>query len=264
MGDTNNGGFVLRATVNAVVLAGGRNSEAMRAATGVENRALVRLGTRTMLEHVVAALSDSETVGEIVVVGDVPPGAGYRVIAPGATLVDTLFAGLTALGSERPALAVTSDIPFLTPAAVNDFVLRAEELGADFCYPIIPLAACQARFSEMRRTSLKLREGQFTGGNLMRLNPASLQHHRETILQAFAARKSPFALGRMLGIGLTLRLLLSQTTLPQLLTIAQLETGVSRLLGCRAAALITDYAEIGADVDKPDDLTVAQALLSGS
>ena len=259
-------------TVDAVVLAGGKNSAEMQAATGVENRALVRLGARTMLEHVVAALRGASCLDRIFVVGDVPESADYERLDAGTTLVDNLLAGLQAsCGSARPSppggkpvLAVTSDIPFLTSAAVQDFVEQAAKTGADFCYPIIPFASCQARFPQMRRTTLKVREGTFTGGNLMLLHPRAVLEHRETILRAYAARKRPMQLGGMLGWGLLARIALAQTVSPSLISVEALAAGVSHVLGCRAAAVVTEFAEIGTDVDKPGDVEAARALLTGS
>ena len=35
---------------------------------------------------------------------------------------------------------------------------------------------------------------------------------------------------------------------------------MSRLLGCRAAAVVTEFAEIGTDVDKPEDVAAARSL----
>ena len=257
--------------MDAVVLAGGKNSAEMQAATGVENRALVRLGDRTMLEYVIAALREASCIGRIFVVGDVPENTGYERLAPGATLVDNLFAGLRASeeaprppiqgGPERPVLAVTSDIPFLTAAAVEDFVGRAAATGADFCYPIIPIDVCLARFPQMRRTTLKVREGTFTGGNVMLLNPRIVIEHRGTILRAYAARKRPLQLGRMLGWGLLARIALAQAFRPGILSVPMLEAAVSRVLGCRATAVVTELAEIGTDVDKPEDVAAARALL---
>lgn len=249
-------------TVDAVVLAGGKNSAEMQAATGVENRALVRLGEKTMLGYVIQALQGASCLGRIFVVGDVPESEAYQRLAPGNTLVDNLFTGLRANTGEQPVLVVTSDIPFLTPHSVEDFVARAMATGAAFCYPIIPIAACQARFPQMRRTTLKVREGQFTGGNLMLLHPRSVEEHRETILSAYAARKRPLQLGRMLGWGLLARVALAQMLTPRLISVSALETGVSRLLGCRAAAVVTEFAEIGTDVDKPEDVAAARSLLA--
>ena len=254
-------------TVNAVVLAGGKNDAEMRAATGVGNRAMTPLGTRTMLDYVVAALRGAPSVGRIYVVGDIPSGSDYQQVTGGETLLDNLLAGVRASeaggGGDR-VLISTSDIPFLTPESVEDFVQRGVQSGADLCCPIVSLALCQQRFPEMKRTAIKLREGRFTLGNVMLVNPRFLLAHQETIQRAYAARKSPLKMARLLGLGLLVRLVLAQTISPSLLTVQALENGVSRLIGsgCRAVAIETAYPEIGTDIDKPDDVAIARRMLS--
>jgi hypothetical protein len=56
----------------------------------------------------------------------------------------------------------------------------------------------------------------------------------------------------MFGLGALVKLLLGQ------LTITELEQTVSRILGVPAVALISQFAEIGFDVDKPEDLALVQ------
>ena len=254
-------------TVNAVVLAGGRNDAAMQEATGVTNRALTPLGGRTMLDYVVTALQRSETVGNVYVVGEVPDRDGYQVIAGGATLLDNLMAGLRAAearGAQERILVSTSDIPFLSPESVDDFVRRGVADGADLCCSFVPIALCRERFPEMKRTALKLREGRFTLGNLMLVNPKALLAHQATIQAAYATRKSPLKMARLLGWGLLGRLVLAQTVSPSLLTVGALEESVGRLLGSdsRAAGLQSAYPEIGTDVDKPEDVVLARRILA--
>ena len=255
-------------TVNVVVLAGGRNSAEMAAATGVENRALTPLGDRTMLDHVTSALGRAASVGEITVVGDVPPSPNYHVVRGGETLLDNLMAGVKAAeasgGGDR-VLVSTSDIPFLTPEAVEDFIDRASRSGADLCCSYVPVGLCYERFPDMKRTAVKVREGALTLGNLMLVNPRFLLANQETIACAYAARKSPVQIARMLGLGLLARLLLAQFLAPTLLTITMLEQGVSRLLGddARAAGICSEYPEIGTDVDKPEDVAIARRMLAG-
>ena len=254
-------------SVNVVVLAGGRNSAEMAAATGVENRALTPLGARTMLDYVTSALSQAASAGSIHVVGDVPAGPDYQVVRGGETLLDNLMAGVRAAeasGSGDRVLVGTSDIPFLTPLAVDDFVDNAVRSGADLCCSYVPVGLCYARFPDMKRTAVKTREGPLTLGNLMLVNPHFLLANQGTISQAYAARKSPVKIARMLGPGLLARLLLAQFVAPSLLTVGALEESVSRLLGgARAAGIRSEYPEIGTDVDKPDDVAIARRLLAG-
>lgn len=252
---------------DAVVLAGGNNSPEMAASSGVTNRALTPLGDRTMLDCVVSALENAATVQKIFVVGDVPPGENYTQIAPGETLMDNLLAGIDASrarGETSRILVSTSDIPFLTPAAVDAFVTLADAAQADFCYPIIPIDLCRATFPQMKRTTLRLREGIFTGGNLMLVNPEYVLNQREIILAAYAARKRVGKIGGMLGWGLLARILIAQAFLPGILTLPMLEAGVARLLGpgCRARAIVTPCPEIGTDIDSPADIVVAREMLA--
>ena len=133
-------------SVNVVVLAGGKNGPEMQAATGVENRALTPLGQTTMLGCVVAALTGAPPVGRVYVVGPVPPSENYTAVTGGETLLDNLMAGLAAAqDGDGPVLVSTSDIPFLTPAAVEDFVQQASASGADLCFSYVPVELCYAK-----------------------------------------------------------------------------------------------------------------------
>ncbi|MES2461822.1 MAG: hypothetical protein V4671_14655, partial [Armatimonadota bacterium] len=106
--------------------------------------------------------------------------------------MDTLLNGVAALAPEETRLLVaTADVPFLTPEAVTDLLQRADAMGgnADFGYPIVEAARCRERFPEMKRTTLRIKEGEFTGGNLVLLNPAFLREHQQVIRDAYARRK---------------------------------------------------------------------------
>ncbi len=192
-------------TVDAIILAGGKNSLAMQEVTGVTNRALTPLGDKTMLAYVAGALGAAASVGRVFVVGDVPGETSlYARVAPGETLMDNLLAGIHAARAQGHAprlLISTSDIPFLTPAAVDDFVAQSLAADADFGYAIIPIVRCHEAFPQMKRTTLRLREGVFTGGNLMLVNPDYVLGRQETILRAYAARKRVGQMGAMLGWG---------------------------------------------------------------
>ena len=250
-------------TTSAVVLAGGKNSPEMARVTGTENRALTPLGTQSMLDYVVSALAGAPSVGEIVVVGAVPQSERYVTVAPKETLLENLLAGLDAAGDGGRVLVSTSDIPFLTPDAVEDFLMRALATGAELCCSYVPLALCYAKYPEMKRTAVKLSEGKFTLGNLMLVSPTFLRSQEEVITASYAARKSPVAVARLLGGGLLLRMLGAQL-LPALLPVGVLEASVSRVLGGRAVGICSPYAEIGTDIDKPADVALARRLLENS
>jgi GTP:adenosylcobinamide-phosphate guanylyltransferase len=230
--------------MKALVLAGGR-------ATGlpVARKADLPVGDRRMVDHVAAALR-------------AVPGVERVHVAEGsaeADLVDNLLKALREVGA-RPdeyVLISSCDIPFVTPEAIVDFLERGQG-RADLYYPIVRREACEARFPGTRRTYVKLREGTFTGGNLFLLRAGSLEPVAEQLRRLFRQRKHPWRLARELGLWFTLTAALEAAM--GTLSLPKLERRVERLTGLRGKAVVTDFAEIGTDIDKTDDLLLLEAF----
>jgi 2-phospho-L-lactate guanylyltransferase (CobY/MobA/RfbA family) len=242
----------------AAVLAGGKADDAFRAATGVESRALAPVAGRPMVLWVLDALAAAETVDRVVLVGAEAltdaPGVRQR-LRGGSDLVETMERGINACPGAARVLLVSADIPALTPAAVDAFVRDGIAADADLVYPVIPRAANEARFPGSRRTYLRLADGVFTGGNMFLVRPEPLLRQREVIRRAHAARKKPLRLAAALGWGVLWRLLWRR------LTLAEAEAAVARTMGITVRALVTDHAEIGADVDRAADLDAMSRYL---
>ena len=98
----------------------------------------------------------------------------------------------------------------------------------------------------------------------MLVNAGFVLANQEAIKQAYAARKSVLALGKMLGASLLLRILASQVFAPSLLDIPTLEAGVARIVGGSVRGIITQHPSLGTDVDKPEDVEFARARLACS
>ena len=261
--------FILHpSSLPSVILAGGKAKPDMLALTGQSNRALVTINGKTMLRHIVDALltagTDGQPLGPVAVVGDVPAGEDYLSVPDAGDFVANVFAGLAQFAEAPYVLIATSDLPFLTGRVAGNFardgMAHAQEHDSDVLWPIVPVQACYTRFPGVKRTALKLREGEFTGGNLALVRPGFLFTHERRIAAAFAARKSPLKLASMLGFGTVGRLVLSQKLHPRLLTIPLLEARVGRLLGGKASAYISQDPELATDLDRPSDF---KAVASG-
>lgn len=247
--------------VNALILAGAPAGVELSPDNSEISRAMLPIGDKTMLQWVVDALRESPSVGRIVAVGRVQADGLDEVVEPRDSLVGNMKLGLDAIGPSEAVLVVSADVPMLTSDAVEDFLTRARQLGADMAYPIIRKADCEARHPGLRRTYLKTGDGIFTGGNIMLVRPDFVQRNWQAIQDAYAARKHVARLARMIGLGTLLRVLLGQV-FPSLLRISALENAASRMLHGRVAAVIGAYPEIGEDVDKPSDLAAVRAILS--
>lgn len=243
--------------IPAIVLAGGPSKPDAMAQGWPAYRALAPLCGRPILSYVLDALRAAEGVGEIAVVGpdEARPVIGDATLLPiGDTMWDNVATGLRHV-PEGPALLCGADVPLLTPAAVEHVLTGGHALDVDFVYPIIRREDNEAQCPCLRRTYATVREGTFTGGNLMLVNAPRLLESDAVIRRALANRKNPLALVRMISPALVLKVLCKRAR------IADLERAISRILNARAAALITPHAEIGADLDSPEETAAMEALL---
>ena len=243
--------------VPAVVLAGGRNKPPVAVATGSEFRALTPFQGRPMLDHVIVALSEAESIGEITVVGPIPASDQFQVVADHGGFVENIYAGLEALEAES-VLIVTSDIPFITAESIDGFICHARAEAADIVYPVVAVEQCYKRFPGLKRTAVRLKEGEFTGGNVALVRRDFMEAQRERIARTYALRKSPVKLALMIGLGTALKLAGTVAFRKPLLSIPQLESSISRLIGGKARAVVTTYAELATDIDRDSDLAAAE------
>lgn len=253
-------------SLDAVVLAGGeRTDTGIDPGAGEEQRyeALLEIGGRPMVEYVVAALRGSPRIGRVVVVGPaealrarVAP-LGFEAVEGGETMVESLLNGIKHLGEAGRVLVATADIPLLTPQAIDDFIDRCQLLEADIYYPIVSKDTNDSLYPGVRRTYVRLRDGTFTGGNVVLLEPGVVREIQALIEWAVRVRKKPWQLSRLLGPWFVVRFLTKQ------LSLAEIEERVKQTLGLRGAAVVSPYPEIGIDVDKASDLLLVREALAG-
>ncbi len=246
--------------LDAVVLAGGGGIE-----EGAPSKALISLNSRLMVDYVVEALRNSSVMQNIVLVGDDEElktvygnNSRFFYAKQGTTPLESFAAGVDALESANLwLLACSGDIPLLTTAAVDDFIAQAAEHDADFYYPIVRKEVVESRFLGIKRTYATLRDGTFTGGNFFLVKREIISRCLSQAEEFVRQRKNPTALARLVGFGILWKYFLGQ------LTIAEAERRVSKMIGAKGCAVISDYPEIGVDVDKASDLEMAKRLLEG-
>ncbi|PYE48407.1 nucleotidyltransferase family protein [Deinococcus yavapaiensis] len=241
---------------NAVVLGGGDPLDPLAQAHGVPVKALLDLGGEPMGRIVLRTLRESGRVSRVAYVGPLHGDMTEFVdlnLPDSGTLLGNLEAGVRALGEQAMVLVVTGDVPLMTPQMLRDVLDGAP--SASLVYPVVPKDACEAAFPGVKRTYARLKDGTFTGGNVFLLDPKLIEAFLPKLRQLLALRKKPFALARLIGVDVLFRLLIGT------LSIAQLESRVSKILGVPARALVTRHAAIGTDVDKEEDVTLARRYL---
>lgn len=237
--------------VTAVILGGGRGDALARRA-GVAAKALVPFSGQPLVLYVLRALRACPAVAHIVYVGEahgVIAAQADQLVPAGRTFVESFSAGVAAAlahAPDRAVLVTTADLPWLRADALADFLTAAS--GAMLAYPIVRREVAEAQFPEQRRTFVRLKEGRFTGGNLMLLAPEMVPVLLPFVERAYGGRKNPLALARLFGADFIVRLALGR------LSLGAIEARAAQLLGLPVRAVITPFASIGADVDKPEHL----------
>jgi GTP:adenosylcobinamide-phosphate guanylyltransferase len=244
--------------VDAVVLAGGDGAVIDPTA---RFKGLLPIAGKPMIQWVVEALKKSDNVAEVAVVvptaEDLGPWADQvdKLVVSSGSFIENGLAGIRSFRNDRPTLAVTGDIPALTPEAIDDFVERSLATGADFTYALIPKEVMLEQFPGSERTFVKLADGKVTGGNMMIVNPYLVEQNAMLGQALFDTRKSAVQMARIIGFRFVLKLATGRLEVPEV------EAKLGEILGGTGAAIYTTYACIAADVDKPVDVVVAERVL---
>lgn len=251
--------------VDCFILAGGL-SPWLKELTGTEHRCLAPIAGRRIIDYILEALQKSGSIRRIIIAarkealthleGTLPEN--ILLCEAAGDLPATAMAAADALGADstEKLLGVCDDIPLLTPLAVREFISACQAQPAEeLYYPIIPKDACVAQFPQAKRTYGRLRDGVFTGGNMMLVSKSIIPPGQQKAKEIFARRKSPLKLCDWLGWSFVLKLLLHR------LTLAEAEKRTSELLEMRCKAIITRHAGVGMDIDKPSDLELARRTL---
>lgn len=247
---------------DAIILAGGENSGLLRACSDQPYEALIEIAGRPMISFVADALAAVAAIDAIWVVGpadqlhDCPLPANARVVQGGATMLDTIRCGLAHVPAGRRVVVATGDIPLLTPAAVEDFLQRCAMQQAEVYYPIVSRELNDREYPGCKRTYVRFKDGVYTGGNLFLVDPAAVPRCMEVAEKIIANRKNPLQLCRILGWGFVVGFLLGRLSLDKVCS------RVSELLDVRGAVIEVQHPEVGIDVDKPSDLSMARTALT--
>ncbi len=225
------------------------------------NKALIKIHGKEMIKYIIDALKNLDFIDAIAVVGPrqelLPIENQVDIIVDGgSSMTDNILKGAEIFSDEDMILISTSDIPMITSEAIRDFAEKSLTLDAQFYYPIIHKAENEKKYPGVKRTYVKIKDGSFTGGNIVLVKAGTVKRCIKQAEAFMAYRKKPWRLAQILGISFVIKFLIGT------LTIKQLEKRVSDLFSIKARAVISHYPEIGTDVDKDSDLVLAIRELS--
>ena len=253
--------------MHAIVTAGGipQPGEPLYPYTQGRSKALLEICGKPMIQWVADALCNAQKVEKVIIVGlslqDNIHGDKIVGYLPNqGSMLQNLRAGMLKIleidPQTRHTLVASSDIPAITPEMVDWEIETASRTDLDAYYAIIRKEVMEKRFPNSRRSYTRLKDMQVCGGDMNIIRAMTASGNDQLWERIIAARKNVFKQASLIGYDTLLLLLLRRIDLPHAVE------RVTHRLNLSAQALISPYAEIGMDVDKPSQLEMLRADLA--
>ncbi|MEK6736087.1 MAG: nucleotidyltransferase family protein [Pseudomonadota bacterium] len=254
----------------ALVLAADRTAnDPITQHTGAACKAFAPVAGIPMLIRVLDALAACDLVASTILCGPPEslhshcPALVQRIKSGQVTWLPNLDSpsrsaesGFNHIQHDAPILLTTADHALLTPAMLQHFLRASLAADSDATVGLVRYEDIVAAFPGSRRTVTRLRDGGFCGCNLFTFNPRGRKLVRFW-QQAEDLRKHPWQLiAQVLGPRIVLSYLFG------LLTLEQALRKVSEKSDVNIQAVMLPDPQAGVDVDKVEDLLLAESILA--
>lgn len=254
----------MTASWTAILLAGERpRADTLAAAFDGRVKALVDVAGEPMVARVARTLGACPEIARTLVLAQdaaaiasvLDESTRLTVASSGDGIARSVSAVAGTAAAPWPVLVTTADHVLLTRGAVAAFL--AAVAGCDVAVGVVERRTVLARFPDTRRTWLRFAGGAYTGANLFALNGPRAAPAVSVWSEVEGDRKKGWRLVARFGPVLLLRALTRTISL---------DAAISRAgsaLGLDARAVVLDDPCAAVDVDRPADLALAEAVLTG-
>jgi len=232
--------------MKAVITAGRRIDGAFSEAAGTSVKALAPVRGATMLARMIDALH-AAGIDEIAVVGgdEVRTACAAsvdRVVDESPSGSENLLRALRTWPDNERLIYATSDLPYVTPAAIADFVQRAGQ--GTLAVALSEFREFTARFPDAPPSfGITLGGERVVNGGLFSSPHGAVEKLAAMATRFFEARKRPWRMASLVGPAVLFRFLSGR------LRVADLETMALHVLQVPAQALRGCAPELAFDVD---------------
>lgn len=242
--------------MEAIITAGGKPTpkEKLYALTRGEYKCMLNVAGKPMIQWVLDAVNQTPLIDRVIIVGlpnSIPVQSQLPItfLPDNNSLMRNAYAGAQEILRQNPncthALYLCSDIPAITPHMLTWMAEKIQESEDDLYYVTIERQVMEKRYPGSRRTYVKLKDVEVCGGDVFGIRPAAAQADNPLWREIINSRKNPLKQAALVGFDTLWGLLRRKFTLNEAAEIA------TRRLGFRARVVLSPYAEMGMDVDKP-------------
>lgn len=203
------------------------------------------------------ALAAAKTIDRIVMIGLADniqvnyPREMVRIEDRGS-MVENIIAGSSTLLSfptpSQYALVVASDVPAVTPAAIDWISEQTVKAQKEMIYTVVTQPVMEKRFPSSKRTYIPLKDMAICGGDVNAIELKKINYDNPIYRKLIDARKNALKQAALLGFDTLLLIML------RAITLAQAEKRVCRRLEVNGMVLPSPFAELAMDIDKPGQL----------
>lgn len=253
--------------MNAIVTAGGEadSHQPLYEVTHGGLKSMIEISGKPMVQWVLDAMSDCSEIERVVVVG-LPPETDLvcqhpLILLPDhGDMIQNIQAGAEEVIRVDPrathAVLAAADIPSLRGEIIDWLLVQVKDLDQDIYYTVAARETMETTFPASRRTYAHFKDIEVCGGDLHCFRLAAATEESPLWKRLINSRKSPLRQASILGYDTLFFLMLRR------LTLKDAEATVCKRLGIRGQAVLSPYAEIGMDVDKPFQLEIVRDYIA--
>lgn len=252
--------------MDAIIIAGGipEPGDPLYEFTQGKPKALLDIAGKPMVQWVLDAIGGAERIDQVVLVSlseesGLQCSKSVAYVPNQGGMLENLRAGIEKILELNPdahhVLTVSSDIPAISSEMVDWMVKTNAGTDLDIYYTVIPRHVMEVRFPDSKRTYTRLKDAEVCGGDLNMIRASTVNSKEELWDRIVAARKNVLKQAALLGYD-NLLLFLSRQ-----LTMEGAVKRVTKRMDITGKVVISPYAELGMDVDKPHQLEILRADL---
>lgn len=232
----------------------------------VDNKALIRLNDKFLLEYVLDAIDESPSIDNIVVVGLKEEQLPIREVKNtifiefDGSRINNILTGLRYHKEHLDGSHVVifpCDIPFMNGEIIEKAIeqMRIEETDMDVYYALISKSAFDRTYPDAHRSFRKFKEGKYAGGDIITLKVDTGLENAEIINTIVTNRKS------MIKYILSFSPLFLVRYLIGKLSVNSISEFFDKKFNIKANIYFSELAEIGMDLDYPEQIVKFENLL---
>ena len=253
--------------MDALVIAGGipQPDEPLYAYTRGEPKAMLDIHGKPIIQWVLDAISGASQVENVVVIGlaessRLTCSKPVTYLPNQVGMIENIISGINQILEIHPNatkfLLATSDIPGITSEMVDWEIEATQDVDVDLCYFVVKREVIEQRYPGSRRTFTRLTDAEVCGADLHVLHTSIASLDPEIYQRLIASRKNPLKQAAILGFDTLLFMLMHTITLDKAVD------KITARLHITGRAMVSPYAEIAMDVDKPHQLEMMREDLA--